>query len=125
MNAINKRISSRYNIQPLEIHGMISIGNLTPICDFGVITEASSTGFKLIIKREDFCQADLRSTMNIDFLKGTDVSLYIPIMDLDITGQITRTKYVSNKEFEIGVDYSSDAPEYWRECLCDLLPRAN
>lgn len=125
MNAINKRISSRYNIQPLEIHGMISIGNLTPICDFGVIVEASSTGFKLIVKRKDFCQADLRSTMNIDFLKGTDVSLYIPIMDLDITGQVARTKYVSNKEFEIGVDYSNDAPEYWRECLCDLLPRAS
>ncbi len=125
MSAINKRVSSRYNIQPLEIHGMISIGNLTPICDFGVIIEASSTGFKLIVKREDFCQADLRTTMNIEFLKGTEVSLYIPIMDLDITGQVTRTKYVSNKAFEIGVDYSNDAPEYWRECLCDLLPRAN
>jgi hypothetical protein len=46
-------------------------------------------------------------------------------MDLDITGFVARTKYVSNKEFEIGVDYTSDAPEYWRECLCDLLPRAS
>ena len=121
----NKRVSSRYNIQPLEIHGMISIANLTPICDFGHITEASSSGFKLIVKRDDFCQPELRSTMNLESLKGTEVSLYIPIMDLDITGQVTRTKYVSNKEFEIGVDYTSDAPEYWRECLCDLLPRAS
>lgn len=120
----NKRVSSRYNIQPLEIHGMISIHNLTPICDYGQITEASSTGFKLIIKRDDFCQSEHRTTMDLDSLKGTEISLYIPIMDLDITGQVTRTKYVSNKEFEIGVDYSSDAPEYWRECLCDLLPRA-
>lgn len=120
----NKRISSRHNIQPLEIHGMISIANLTPICDFGHIIEASSSGFKLIIKRDDFCQAEHKSTMNLDTLKGTEVSLYIPIMDLDITGHITRTKYASNKEFEIGIDYSSDAPEYWRECLCDLLPRA-
>ncbi len=121
----NQRISARYNIQPLEIHGMISIANLTPICDFGHITEASSTGFKLIVKRDDFCQAEYKSTMNLDSLKGLEVSLYIPIMDLDITGQVTRTKYVSNKEFEIGVDYTSDAPEYWRECLCDLLPRAS
>jgi hypothetical protein len=121
----NNRISTRYNIQPLEIHGMISIANLTPICDFGHITEASSSGFKLIVKRDDFCQSEYKSTMNLDSLKGLEVSLYIPIMDLDITGQVTRTKYVSNKEFEIGVDYTSDAPEYWRECLCDLLPRAS
>lgn len=119
-----KRISSRYNIEPLEIHGMISIANLTPICDFGHITEASSSGFKLIVKRDDFCQKEHKSTMNLDALKEAEVSLYIPIMDLDITGKITRTKYISNKEFEIGIDYTSDAPEYWRECLCDLLPRA-
>ncbi len=121
----NNRVSSRHNIQPLEIHGMISIANLTPICDFGHIVEASSSGFKLIIKRDDFCQSEHKSTMNLDKLNGTEISLYIPIMDLDITGQVTRTKYVSNKEFEIGIDYSSDAPEYWRECLCDLLPRAS
>ena len=121
----NNRVSSRHNIQPLEIHGMISIENLTPICDFGHIIEASSTGFKLIIKRDDFCQSEHKSTMNLDKLNGTEISLYIPIMDLDITGHVARTKYVSNKEFEIGIDYSSDAPEYWRECLCDLLPRAS
>jgi hypothetical protein len=121
----NNRVSSRHNIQPLEIHGMISIANLTPICDFGHIVEASSSGFKLIVKRDDFCQSEHKSTMNLDKLNGTAISLYIPIMDLDITGQVTRTKYVSNKEFEIGIDYSSDAPEYWRECLCDLLPRAS
>ena len=27
------------------------------------------------------------------------------------------------KEYEIGIDYTQDAPDYWRECLCDLLPR--
>lgn len=121
----NNRVSSRHNIQPLEIHGMISISNLTPICDFGHIIEASSSGFKLIIKREDFCQPEYKSTMNLESLNGAEISLYIPIMDLDITGHVARTKYVSNKEFEIGIDYSSDAPEYWRECLCDLLPRAS
>lgn len=118
-----KRISHRHDINPLEIHGMISISNLTPICDYGNITEASTTGFKLIVKRDDFCPNELKNTMNIDSIKGLDVSLYIPAMDLDITGQVTRTKYVSNKEFEIGIDYTSDAPDYWRECLCDLLPR--
>jgi len=120
-----KRVSLRHNIDPLEIHGMISITNLTPICDFGRIVEASATGFKLMVKRDDLCPTDLKSNMSIDSIKGLEVSLYIPIMDLDITGHVARTKYVSNKEFEIGIDYTADAPEYWRECLCDLLPRAS
>lgn len=120
-----KRVAHRHNINPLEIHGMISISNLTPICDFGTITEASSSGFKLIVKRDDFCTNELRASMDIDSIKNLEISLYIPIMDLDITGKVTRTKYVSNKEFEIGIDYTQDAPEYWRECLCDLLPRAS
>ncbi|MBY0315384.1 MAG: hypothetical protein K2Q26_07685 [Bdellovibrionales bacterium] len=121
---MNKRGAARFELDPLEIHGMISINSLTPVCDFGQIVEASSTGFKLIVKRDDLSAPELRSTLNLDGLCGEEISLYIPIMDLDITGLVTRTKYLANKQFEIGIDYSSDAPEYWRECLCDLLPRA-
>lgn len=119
----DKRTALRHSISPLEIHGMISIANLTPICDYGQIIDASSTGFKLLVKRDDLCSQDLKGDMNIDSIRGLEVSLYIPIMDLDITGHVSRTKYVSNKEYEIGIDYSADAPEYWRECLCDLLPK--
>lgn len=119
----NKRTAFRHNINPLEIHGMISIANLTPICDFGHITDASSTGFKLIVKHEDLCDPAVKGNMTLEGLKGQEVSLYIPIMDLDITGYVSRTKYISNKEYEIGIDYTADAPEYWRECLCDLLPK--
>lgn len=118
-----KRVKERFEINPLEIHGMISIHNLTPICDYGQIIEASSTGFKLIVKHDDFCPDELRGNFSVDSIHGTEVSLYKPIMDLDITGLVARTKYISNREYEIGIDYTQDAPEYWRECLCDLLPR--
>ncbi len=120
---MSKRIADRHDITPLEIHGMISISNLTPICDYGQILEASTTGFKVMVKRDDFCSGELKANIDLGSIHGLEVSLYIPSMDLDITGHIARTKYVSNKEYEIGIDYSSDAPEYWRECLCDLLPR--
>lgn len=118
-----KRVSTRSNIHPLEIHGMISINDLTPICDYGKITEASTTGFKLTISRDDFCYQDLKN-INVDSIKGLEVSLYIPMMDLDITGHIARARYMKNNEYELGIDYTSDAPEFWRECLCDLLPKA-
>jgi hypothetical protein len=102
---------------------MISINDLTPICDYGKITEASTTGFKLTISRDDFCYQDLKN-INVDSIKGLEVSLYIPMMDLDITGHIARARYMKNNEYELGIDYTSDAPEFWRECLCDLLPKA-
>lgn len=121
----DKRTAQRHNLSPLEIHGMIDISRLAPICDFGHITDASSTGFKLVVKHQDLCDSKLKGDMNLDTLKGVEVSLYIPIMDLDITGYVSRTKYISNKEFEIGIDYTADAPEYWRECLCDLLPKVS
>lgn len=119
----DKRNAHRFDINPLEIHGMISVSNLTPICDFGHITDASTSGFKLIIKDEDLCDTTFKNKADLDKLIGLDVSLYIPIMDLDITGSISRTKFINSKEYEIGIDYTADAPEYWRECLCDLLPK--
>lgn len=119
----NRRENERFDISPLEIHGMISIHNLTPICDFGYITEASTTGFKLLVKYEDFCADELTGNISVDSIRGNEVSLYIPVMDLDITGHIARTEKVGPRQYEIGIDYTSDAPDYWRECLCDLLPR--
>lgn len=119
----DKRAAHRHNISPLEIHGMIDISRLAPICDFGRITDASTTGFKLIVKHQDLCDSQLKGDMSLESLNGVEVSLYIPIMDLDITGYVSRTRYISNKEYEIGIDYTADAPDYWRECLCDLLPK--
>lgn len=104
---------------------MISINDLNPICDYGKITEASTTGFKLLVSKEDFCFQEMQSNINVDSIKGLEISLYIPMMDLDITGHIARARYMKNNEYELGIDYTSDAPEYWRECLCDLLPKAS
>jgi glycine cleavage system aminomethyltransferase T len=43
-------------------------------------------------------------------------------MNIEISGRIARTKLLGKQGFEIGIDYAEDAPEYWRECLVDLLP---
>jgi hypothetical protein len=29
---------------------------------------------------------------------------------------------LGKKGFYVAIDYSEEAPEYWRECLMDLLP---
>ena len=117
-----KRYFDRKELDPLAIQGLISISDLTPIADGGQLVEASPSGFRLEIMRNDLCDPVLKENLTLEEVEGLQVSIFIPAMDLDITGLIARTKYLGDAKFEIGIDYTSDAPEYWRECLCDLLP---
>jgi hypothetical protein len=118
----NRRVAPRKEISPLEVSSVSSLENLAKIARFAQIIEASTTGFLLIVKREDLIPAALRKNLTIDSLHGTKVLLHLPQMNIEISGRIARTQLLGKKGFEIGVDYADDAPEYWRECLVDLLP---
>jgi hypothetical protein len=50
------------------------------------------------------------------------VVIRIEEMNLELSGKVTRTRLLGKEGFEIALDYTNDAPEYWRECLMDLLP---
>lgn len=98
------------------------MGNLTRLTKGGEIIEASTTGFLLIVPREDLVPQALRRNLSIDSIVGTKVILHLPQLNIEISGVITRTQLKGKRGFEIGIDYTEDAPEYWRECLVDLLP---
>lgn len=118
----NRRIAPRREITPLEVSSMSSLENLAKIARYGEIVEASVTGFLLIVKREDLIPAMLRKNLSIESIHGQKVLLHLPQMNIEISGKIARTKLLGKQGFEIGIDYTDDAPEYWRECLVDLLP---
>lgn len=117
-----RRVAPRREITPLEVSSVSSLENLAKIARYAEIIEASITGFLLIIKREDLIPAALRKNLNLDDILGQKILLHLPQMNIEISGKITRTKLLGKKGFEIGIDYTEDAPEYWRECLVDLLP---
>jgi hypothetical protein len=118
----NRRAAPRRDICPLEISSMSSLDNLAKITRGGNVIEASITGFLVMVKREDLVPVALRKNLTLDDLVGMKVLLHLPQMNLEISGVVTRTKLVGKQGFEVGVDYTEDAPEYWRECLVDLLP---
>lgn len=118
----NRRVAPRREITPLEVSSMSSLENLAKIARYGEIVEASVTGFLLIVKREDLIPAMLRKNLSIESIHGQKVLLHLPQMNIEISGKIARTKLLGKQGFEIGIDYTDDAPEYWRECLVDLLP---
>ena len=43
-------------------------------------------------------------------------------MNLDLDGRVVRASHIGRGAFEIALEFSEDIPEYWRECLVDLLP---
>ena len=118
----NRRIAPRREITPLTVSSVSSLENLAKIAKYGEIVEASTTGFLLIIKREDLIPTSLRKNLTLDALFDNKILLHLPQMNIEISGKIKRTKLLGKQGFELGVDYTDDAPEYWRECLVDLLP---
>ncbi len=116
------RSAPRRAIEPLEISSISMLDNLSKLAKKAELIEASITGFLMIVHRDDLIPKVLRENLTIDSILGTTILIYLPQMNLEISGKIARTKLLGKKGFEIGVDYSSDAPEYWRECLLDLLP---
>ena len=118
----NRRVAPRRDITPLEVSSMSNLENLAKIAKGGEVIEASTSGFLIMIKREDLVPVALRRNLTLDELVGTKILIHLPQMNIEISGTIARTRFVGKKGFEIGIDYSDDAPEYWRECLLDLLP---
>lgn len=116
------RSAPRRSIEPIQVSSLSSMETLVKLARAGEIIEASVTGFKVRIQRADFIPKELRQNLTIDSLVGTRVLLYLPQMNLEIAGKVTRTKLMGKSGYEIGVDFSDDAPEYWRECLFELLP---
>lgn len=118
-----RRIAPRKETTPVHVSSMTALSDFTKILKNGEVVEASSSGLLILVKREDLVPQSLRKNLNIDALVGDNVFLRLEAMNLEISGKVARTQLLGKKGYYIAVDYSDDAPEYWRECLMDLLPR--
>lgn len=118
-----RRVSPRKQVQPIHVAYVTSLDDFTKIARDCDMVEASATGLLLHVKRENLIPNALRGNLNIDMLIGDKVFMRLEDMNLEISGTIARTQLLGKAGFLIAVDYSEDAPEYWRECLMDLLPR--
>ncbi len=117
------RAAPRKEVKPLTLDSFSSMESLQKLASYGEVVEASASGILLRFRRDDFVARELRSDLSLDVLKGQNVYFNIHEMNLEISGVVARTKYLGKKEgFLVAIDYSHDAPEYWRECLMDLLP---
>lgn len=116
------RVAKRKQVGSIPISNLTTLSHFESIARFGHLIDASSTGFLILIDREDLVPKGLRQNLSLDSIEGEPIMLMINPMELEINGHIARTRYIGKGVFEIAVDFSQDAPEYWRECLFDLLP---
>lgn len=119
----NRRVAPRKEVSPIHITHLTSLDDFAKIAKNCEIIEASATGLLLQVKREDLIPTALRKNLSLDVLIGDRVFMHLEEMNLEISGVITRTSLSGKKGFQIAIDYSDEAPEYWRECLMDLLPQ--
>lgn len=118
----NRRIAKRKSVSAVTVSNLVSISQFDSIARLGNLMDVSSTGFLIHIDRQDLIPKHLRQNLSLREIEGEPIALMLDPMQLEINGYIARTKYVGNGVFEVAIDFSDDAPEYWRECLYDLIP---
>jgi hypothetical protein len=117
-----RRIAARKVVDFIHVAELTSLSSYSVIAREGVIADASQSGFLVKVERGQLVPKELRDNLTMESLVGHQVVMYLPQMNLDLDGTITRATHIGKGMFEIAVKFSPDVPEYWRDCLVDLLP---
>lgn len=86
------------------------------------ISRLTSQGFDLIVHYRDLVPTFLKSQLNLDYLLDKKLSLYIPLMEIDLEVTVTNVRHLGKGDFKIKTEFFIEIPQYWRECLCELWP---
>lgn len=122
MKAAERRIAERKEVASIEVAELTSLAHYKVLARCGQIVDASTSGILMHINRKDLIPKELRENLSLQELLGQHVVMFLPQMNLDLDGRITRADHIGKGVFEIGVQFSEEVPLYWRECLIDLLP---
>lgn len=117
-----RRVAARKTVDFIHISELTSLSNYGVIASEGVIVDASQSGFLMAIERTQLIPKEYRDNLSLHSLVGQQVVMYLPQMNLDLDGTVTRADHKGKGRFEIAVTFSPDVPEYWRDCLVELLP---
>lgn len=118
----DRRAAARKIVDFIHVSELTSLSNYSVIAREAVIIDASQTGFLMKIDRSQLLPKEFRENLTLDSLVGQQVVMYLPQMNLDLDGTVTRAIHVGKGLFELAITFSPDVPEYWRGCLVDLLP---
>jgi len=119
---MDRRQSPRKRLDPIHIAEMKTTDRRTVLVHHGTILNASATGLLIRVERDALNPEILQHDVPLTTIEGEHVVMQIVEMALEIDGKIVRAHQTAPTWCEIAIDYTDNAPEYWRECLADLLP---
>lgn len=122
MKASERRIAARKAVDPIQVAELTSLKQYKVLARSGHIVDASTSGLLMSVNRKDLVPKELRENLSLSELVGQHVVMYLPQMNLDLDGTVTRADHIGRGIFEVAVSFSTEVPLYWRECLVDLLP---
>lgn len=117
-----RRVAARKVVDFIHVAELTSLSNYSVIAHEAVIVDASQSGFLMRIDRAQLVPKEFRENLSLESMVGHQVVMYLPQMNLDLDGTVTRANHMGKGLFELAVTFSPDVPEYWRGCLVDLLP---
>lgn len=118
----DNRRAARKVVDFIHVNELTSLSSYSVIAHEAVIVDASQTGFLMRVERTQLVPKEYRDNLSLHNLVGHQVVMYLPQMNLDLDGTVTRADHVGKGQFSIAVTFSQDVPEYWRDCLVELLP---
>lgn len=122
MSSDKNRAAPRRSLEKVSVIDVAMMEPFVPVATQAYLVDASSSGFLLEIHRNDITNKDLRANLTLESMLGKPLMLEIELMGLEVYGTVIRTKMVGKGTYELAIDFSDEAPEYWRECLVDMLP---
>lgn len=114
--------ADRKELEEIHVAELTSLSSYGVIAKEAIITDASHSGFLMLLDRKALVPKEYRDSLSLNKLVGHQVVMYLPQMNLDLDGTVTRAEHRGKGQFEIAVRFSDETPAYWRECLVDLLP---
>ena len=122
MKAANRRIADRKDVDVIEITDLTSLSDYEILVRQARIVDTSTSGLLLEVERKHLVPKNLRENLSLQEIKGLKVAMFLPQMNLDLDGTITRADHIGKGKFEVGIQFSDEVPLYWRECLVELMP---
>ncbi len=119
----NRRKEIREELNPTLVSRILMVEKCTSLAHEATIIDASISGLKMIVDRKDLVPQNLRSSLSLDALINTNINFHFEAMNIDLSAKIVRTKALGKGLHEIALDYTDEAPDYWREALLDMLPK--
>lgn len=123
-----RKIKNRYNVRKQVAH--FKLADLSIFAKYpnfakkAELLDVSTNGMLISVHRKDLCKK-LKNSFELSDLEGRYMSLRIESMELELDALVIRSKSTDKDHFEIALDYSDSAPEYWREILFDMLPQGD